>query len=286
VRAFVSGATGTVGREVCRALLSRGAEIRVGARASTDVASVVPGALDVVPFDYDQPIDRAVFEGVDAFFFMTPLMDNQVLASQTALDAALEAGVRHVVRLSSRSAGWDQRSALRAWHRQIEEQVMRSAPSWTILRPCSFFQNFIEHQGATIRDMSSIVLPQGDGLVSYVDAGDVGEVAATCLCEPDKHGDATYVLTGGRAYGAKGVAAEIARVLGRPITYIHVEPEQSETTMHALEMPPWLVEAAMAVFAHAREGGEAAVDPAVGRILGRPATTLSEFVERNADAWQ
>jgi len=39
------------------------------------------------------------------------------------------------------------------------------------------------------------------------------------------------------------------------------------------------------VFAHARDGGEAAVDPALTKILGRPATTLSEFVERNRGAW-
>jgi uncharacterized protein YbjT (DUF2867 family) len=163
---------------------------------------------------------------------------------------------------------------------------MRDAASWTILRPCSFFQNFIAHQGAAIRDMSSIILPQGDGLVPYVDAADLGDAAAVCLLDSTAHHGQTYVLTGARAYGGKGVAAEIGRVVGRPITYINVDPEQSESIMRDREMPEWLVEAALSVFAHAREGGEAAVDPALGRILGRAPTTLSEFVERNRDAWR
>ena len=287
MRAFVTGATGTVGREVCRALIRRGAEVRVGARASSDVPSVLPDVSDVARLDYEASVvDRAIFEGVDALFFMTPLIEDQVAVSRKVLSAALEAGVPHVVRLSSRSAGWDEQSELRAWHRAIDEEVMRRAPSWAVLRPCSFFQNFVEHQGAAIRQMSSIILPQGDGLIPYIDAADIGEAAAECLLSPEAHAGHTYVLTGGRAYGGKGVAAEIGRVLGRPITYIHVEPEQAEAMMRDREMPPWLVDAAMAVFAHAREGGEAAVDPALGQILGRPATTLSEFVERYRDAWQ
>jgi uncharacterized protein YbjT (DUF2867 family) len=284
---FVSGATGTVGREVCRALLERDVDVRVGVRDSRKVASIFPEVRDVVPLDYAglRP-DESAFEGVDAFFFMTPLIESQLSSSMTVLTAALDAGVPHVVRLSSRSAGWDRQSALRAWHRDIEDAVMREAPSWTILRPCSFFQNFIEHQGAAIRDMSSIILPQGDGLIPYVDAADLGDAAAFCLLASTEHGGKTYVLTGGRAYGGKGIAAEIGRVVGRPITYINVDPEQSESIMRDRQMPDWLVEAALAVFAHAREGGEAAVDPALGRILGRAPTTLTEFVERNRDAWR
>ena len=133
--------------------------------------------------------------------------------------------------------------------------------------------------------MSSLIVPQGNGLIAYVDAADIGAVAAQCLLEPEQHAGETYVLTGGRAYGVKGVAAEIGRVLGRPLSYISIEEEQAREMMSQMEMPPWLIEAGLAVFANAREGGEAAVDPALARILGRPATTLSEFVERNRHAW-
>ena len=109
--------------------------------------------------------------------------------------------------------------------------------------------------------MSSIIVPQGDGLISYIDALDIGEAAARCLLHPEAHHQKTYVLTGGRAYGAKGVAAEIGRVLGKPVTYINIEEEQARDMMPQMGTPPWLVEAGLAVFAHAKAGGEAAVDP-------------------------
>jgi len=286
VRAFLTGATGTVGREVCRELLTLGAEIRIAARASSAVADVLPDANDVVTLDFeDREISPALFDGIDAFFFMTPLIENQVAASSRVLDAAIEAGVQQIVRLSSRSAGWDERSELRAWHRAIDDEVRESGARWTILRPCSFFQNFINYQAETIRMMSSIVVPQGDGLISYIDALDIGEAAVECLLHPDDHEGQTYVLTGGRAYGAKGVAAEIGRMIRKPLTYINVEEGQARDMMLQTGAPPWLIEAGLAVFAHAKAGGEAEVDPALTRIIGRPATSLSEFVERNRGAW-
>jgi len=286
VKVFVSGATGTVGREVCAALHERDVQVRVGARASSDVASLLPEVSDLVSLDFAEPeISPSVFDEADAFFFMTPLIEDQVEASNRVLGAAIEAGVRHIVRLSSRSAGWDQHSELRAWHREIDDAVRDSSATWTVLRPCSFFQNFITYQADTIRNMSSIIVPQGDGLIPYIDAKDIGEAATRCLLHPEEHGGQTYVLTGGRAYGPKGVAAEVGRVIGKPITYIPIEEAQARDMMLQMGTPAWLVEAGLAVFAHARSGGEAAVDPALTRILGRPATSLSEFVERNQRAW-
>ena len=250
------------------------------------MASLLPEVSDLVSLDFAEPeISPSVFDEADAFFFMTPLIEDQVEASNRVLGAAIEAGVRHIVRLSSRSAGWDQHSELRAWHREIDDAVRDSSATWTVLRPCSFFQNFITYQADTIRNMSSIIVPQGDGLIPYIDAKDIGEAATRCLLHPEEHGGQTYVLTGGRAYGPKGVAAEVGRVIGKPITYIPIEEAQARDMMLQMGTPAWLVEAGLAVFAHARSGGEAAVDPALTRILGRPATSLSEFVERNQRAW-
>jgi uncharacterized protein YbjT (DUF2867 family) len=241
---------------------------------------------DLVPLDFEEPsISASAFDGIDAMFFMTPLIEDQVVASRRVLRAAVEGGVPHIVRLSSRSVGWEGQSRLREWHREIEDAVRQSGATWVILRPCSFFQNFIRYHAETIRKMSAIIVPQGDGLIPYIDALDVGDAAAECLSNPDEHGGQTYVLTGGRAYGVRGVAAEIGRIIAKPVTYIDTGEDRARAMMLQTGTPPWLVEAGLAVFAHARAGGEAAVDPALTRILGHPATSLSEFAERNRDAW-
>ena len=259
MRALVTEATRTVGFEICGALRRLGIEAH--------------------PFDH---ANRAP-ETVDALCLAAPSPD--VERSRLALQAALDRGARTVVLVSSRAADWDDRTEAGGLLRDVEELVKASEARWTILRASPTFQIFITNHADSIRDMSAIVLPQGDGLVSYVDALDVADVAATCVAEPDSHHGRTYVLTGGRAYGVKGVAAEIGRMVGRPITYIGVEEDQARDMMLEAGIPPQEVEARLAVLANARAGGEAAVDPALARLLGRPATTLSEFVERNRDAW-
>jgi uncharacterized protein YbjT (DUF2867 family) len=240
----------------------------------------------MVPLDFTAlSISPSIFEGVDAFFFMTPLIDDPLATSLRVLDAAIDGGVRHIVRLSSRSVAWDQETPLRAWHREIEGAVQASSATWTILRPCSHFQNFIRDQAESIKSMSAVIAPQGDGLIPYIDAADVGEAAARCMMRPDEHDGEIHVLTGARAYGVKGVAAEIGRVIGKPVTYINVDEDRLRDMMLESGAPEWLIEARLAVFAHAKAGGEAAVDPTLAEILGRPAASLSEFVERNRSAW-
>jgi uncharacterized protein YbjT (DUF2867 family) len=286
MRVFVTGATGTVGRQVLRALQGGDFEIVAGLRTPETASAELKKAAKLVRLDYeDEGLDPATFEGADALFFMTPLIERQVARSARVLRAAREAGVKHVVRLSSRSAGWDQSSELRAWHRETEALVRDSGCDWTILRPCSFFQNFATFQRESIRRMSAILLPQGDGMIPYVDAADIGDAVARCLSEPASHQGQSYVLTGARAYGPKGIAAEIGRVIGRPVMYIEVDPEQVQHTMLQAGQPQWLVEAGLAVFAHAKSGQEASVDPTLGRLLGRAPGSLSEFVERSRAVW-
>ncbi len=85
------------------------------------------GPLRVALLDFeDETISQSLFDGIDTFFFMTPLSEDQVAASRRVLDAAVEGGVQHIVRLSSRSAGWDEQSEFRAWHREIDDDVRKS----------------------------------------------------------------------------------------------------------------------------------------------------------------
>jgi len=73
---------------------------------------------------------------------------------------------------------------------------------------------------------STIRLPFGAGRTSPIDAGDVAEVTAAILASPTAHIGQTYELTGPRSQDMRGVAAEYADALGRPITYVDVPFDQ------------------------------------------------------------
>ena len=62
-----------------------------------------------------------------------------------------------------------------------------SGLSWSILRPASFFQNFGNFFSASIKKDGAFYMPQGDSKVSYIDAEDIGSVAATILLSPAGH---------------------------------------------------------------------------------------------------
>lgn len=287
-RILVTGATGTVGREVLASLEREAAradlEVVAGVRRPSGEARA---GSNTRHFDFRDPDSmRAAFEGVAAFFFMTPLVERQVEISRLALDAALDAGVQQVVRLSSRSAEWDFESALREWHRRIDADVAARAPRYTILRPCSFMQNFLTHQAEGIRKHGRLALPIGDAQLPYIDARDIADVATAAFLAPDEHHGQTYVLTGPLAVDMHHVAATLAEARGAPLRYSPVPPDKAAAGLRASSMPVWLVDSALRVHERTRAGLEATVTEDVQRVLRRPARSIADYARDHAHLLQ
>ncbi len=300
------GASGVVGRELLRAatnLPKSAAQLTLRAalrppkfavRESVahrspeqESARERPREVEFVPFELSDPatLQRA-FEGVDALFSMTPLIDEQVPLSLRVLDFALDAGVRQVVRLSSRSARWDMESELRAWHREIDADIAARAPLYTILRPCSFMQNFLTHQAAGIRGRGVVALPLGAARLPYIDARDIADVALAALIDPARHHAQTYELTGPQALDMTRVAQALGDARGAPLRYVDVDPSVAEDGMRRSSMPAWLVDSALRVHARTRAGLEAELSPAVERVLGRPARSVEAYARDHAHLLQ
>ncbi len=279
-RILVTGATGTVGGEVVRALRRvPGVALRIATRAGAPVAR--EGAAEHVRVDFDAVETLApAFEGVDAFFFVSPLVDRQVEQAHRVIAAAERAGVRHCVRLSSRATGWDESCVLRKWHREIEAALRASTMSATMLRPCSFMQNVLGAPLELARNAGVFSIPLGTGRIPFVDARDLGEAAAPCLLEPAAHAGATYVLTGAHALSGEAVARALAHGLGREVRYVPTPPEVARRNARDRGMPEWLVESGLRVYARAEGGDEAVVDPKLADLLGRSPLGFDAFVAR------
>jgi uncharacterized protein YbjT (DUF2867 family) len=98
---LVTGATGTVGREVALQLLEAGEQVRA---ISRDPASAdLPDGVEVLAADLSCPDERldAALAGVSAMYLL-PVF-GQVPA---AVEAAARAGVEHIVMLSSQAVTW------------------------------------------------------------------------------------------------------------------------------------------------------------------------------------
>src|SRR5262245_39957017 len=95
--------------------------------------------------------------------------------------------------------------------------------------------------GADAKTTVAELLPFAKDLpVALIDVRDTGAVGARILLDPAPHAGKTYEITGKlTSYG--DFAEVFSSVLGRPIAYVSITPEQAEQGMRARGMPDWLV---------------------------------------------
>lgn len=277
---LVLTATGTTGRATVDALLARGARVRGASR--TPATAALPAGVEVVPFSYDDPATWGpAFAGVEAVYLaMPPFRADEAELGRALVAAAKVAGVRRLVKLSA--AGVD--AAPESGHRRVELAIEASGLAWVHLRPTFFHENFIEFYGATIRGDGGIYLPAGNGGTGFVAASDIGAAAAAALLG-DVTGEA-WTLTGPESLDHAQVAAALTEVLGRPIRYVDISPEDHVAGMRAYGMPEVGVQTMSGLYGMVRQGWTAALSPDLERVTGSRGVRFVDWARAHAAAWR
>ncbi len=280
---LVTGASGTIGRELASQLARRGPvrlALRDPSRAETFTEIATP---ERVRFDFLDPTTfEAALRGVERVFLLRPPRLARAQRDFGPFVAAMRrAGVSQVVFLSVRGAEGNPLLP----HRQIERLLEKSGTAWTHLRPNDFMQNLATVHRADIRDDGEIWAPAGYGRTSFVDVRDVADAVVRVLTEPD-HERRAYTLTGGEAFNMNEVAALLSDVLGRRITYRNPGIPAFLRHIRASGGPIALGLVMIGVYTAARLGWAAAVSPDLEQLIERPPTSLRAFVADYAAVWQ
>jgi len=281
---LVTGATGTIGSEVVKALAAKpGVTVRVGVRSAAKAEKLLAANVVPVDFDYDRPETiAAAVQGADRVFLLTPFTENQVALAKALIDAAKAAGVKHLVKLSAIGADIEPGIQLGRWHREIEKLVEASGISYTVLRPASFMDNYINFSPPG--PDGNIYLPLGTGAVSYIDARDIAAVAAAVLTEEGHYGKA-YDLTGPEALTMAEVAKAIGEASGRDVHYVDVPEEAAKKAMLDMQMPAWMVDAMMELHGICKAGYAGGISPLVEKLTGQKPRSFAQFARDRASAW-
>jgi uncharacterized protein YbjT (DUF2867 family) len=283
---LVTGAAGEVGREVAAALLARGVAIRV-AGPSPGVLhwlhTAFPGA-EPVRLDEREPSSfGAAARGCRALFLSRPPgLPRAALTLAALVDAARVEGVAEVVFLSEAGAAGNRLAPDGA----VERHLAEGPPGWTVLRPGFLAQNLGGACRRDIREDDRLYLPAGSGRVAFLDARDVGEVAALALTAPAAHAHRAYTLTGPAATSFAEAAGLLTAALGRRIRYVPASVPGYLLHLRRRGLP-WGQALGQAVAtAGLRFGKGATVDPTLPRLLGRPARTLADYLRAHAALWR
>lgn len=276
----VTGATGTIGSALVDRLRPASSPVRAYSRRPEAAAG--EGQVDWMEADLSEPdgLVRA-FGGVERLFLLTGNTADMVRLQKNAIDAAVAAGVEHVVKLSALGATDHSLSVIGLWHHNVERELKESGLEWTILRPHHFMQNLLD---PTVfdREAGRVHSASGDGRIPFVDTRDIAAVAAEVLVS-DGHAGSTHMLTGPEAISYGEATRILSEVLGRDLEFVAESEDEAWRRLRDAGMPTWRVAALLAIAAYQRAGGptERTTDT-VERLTGRPPTDFRTFAEDHA----
>jgi len=282
-RILVTGATGNVGRPLVSHLVDGGADVRVAIRAKDADSVRARGPITPVVFDFEDPGTWAPsLKGVRKLFLMRPPALSDVRRYlHPVIDAAKEAGVRHIVFLSLLGAEKNPFVP----HAKVEKYILRSGLPYTFLRPSFFMQNLSTLHREDIREHDEIFVPAGQGKTSFIDTRDIAAVAARTLLKPHHEGKA-YDLTGPEALDYGEVAALFTQVLRRPIRYTAPSSLRFAWRWWRRGQPPSFILVMTAIYSVARLGRAGLLTPDTEKLLGRAPISLRQFIQDHRDRWK
>jgi uncharacterized protein YbjT (DUF2867 family) len=253
----VLGGTGRIGRRVSAELSERGAHVRALRRPSVDLRE--PATL------------RAVLDGAEQLFLLTPHGPDQDLLEANAVDAAAAAGVRRIVKVSggAPTLGPNGPTSTAVAHWRSERRIEDSGLHFCFLRPSFLMQNL----DAMTPKAGLLLAPMGHAPIAMIDARDVAACAVAALL--DGGADTAWQIT-----GPQGVTfADVAAAMGA--RYVDVPPRLAAKALRRRGVTAFEVDHALRMAVYFASGADSAPTDAVRRLTGRTPRTVQQYLTDN-----
>ena len=271
---LITGATGHIGSELIAALLpAQAGHIRVLTR---NPDAVFPDGTQKVVADLGDSDLAPVLDGVHAVFLLTDGL-NIAAHDHRLIDAALQAGVERIVKLSVRSVGHGATDPITTWHRAGEEAIRDSGIGWTFLRPTALMSNALNWAPMIATDQV-VHAPFAAGRAAVVDPADIAAVAAASLTD-DGHNHRVYELTGPEPLSPTDQVAILSQVLGRDLRYAETDPADTLAQMVSYGMPEELAHAIIEMFRSTLKPYNSEPTGDITTVTSRPARSFTDWAQ-------
>jgi len=276
---LITGATGTIGSELARQLSVAGFNFKAMVRSFNSIGSLKSlSGPELVKGDFNDPqsLGEALW-GVEKVFLLTNSTEQAEIQQIALVDAAISAGVKHIVKLSQFAADIQSPVRYLRYHAAVEQKIIASGIDYTFLRPNLFMQGLLVFRDPIIHQ-GKFFAPAGQAKVSLVDIRDIAAVAAKSLTE-DGHQGKTYNLTGPEALTHTALASILSAATSREIRYIDVTPEDMRNAVLSVGFPEWQAEGLLEDYAHYARGEAALISPDIEAVTGKPPYKFEAFAK-------
>ncbi|MFE8600695.1 SDR family oxidoreductase [Archangium violaceum] len=279
---LVTGATGAIGRYLVHQLLQEGVPFRALVR---DAARGRGLGCEYVVGDFDAPDTlRAALVGVDRLLLNGSVHEAMAGQQKRVVDAAAQAGVAHIVKISAAEASAHSERSINRWHADIEQHLEASGIAWSSLRPTFFMQNLLGYAPA-IQQEGRIHGAYGSGRLAMVDCSDIAACAAALLTG-SVGSPGVFVVTGPEALTFTQVAERFTTALGKPVTYMDRPVEYFVDALRTRGVPEPIADSFGKMMRAFAADAAAELTPVVRKLTGRPPRTLDTFLAQHLEVFR
>ncbi|WP_222436443.1 SDR family oxidoreductase [Streptomyces sp. T12] len=287
---LVIGSTGTVGGTVVPEVLARGGKVRALVRRKVRDQQLPDGVELHVGDLTDERSVREALEGVQAAFYVSPHVEQEVEIAETFVAACEAAGVRlvfggfHIVDPAARAA-FTQMVPSYEGKLKVGEIISESDTNPVVLDLTNFAQNDEPFREDILAGVYPMPLHH-DG-ANRIDLRDSGEIAAKILLD-SKFPAGWIGLSGAEAVNGQQSADLWAEELGRPVRYLGDDTEAwhaafaKRLTGHKLT--DWI--SSFEFLSRQPIPTDQARVEATTELLGRAPRSYRDYVRDMAKQWQ
>lgn len=276
---LVTGATGQLGSATIDFLLKKlpAAQIAGLARDEQKAAELQAKGVAVRLGSYDDSASLSqAMQGIDKVLLIAGTdEERRVQQHQNVVEAARQAGVGFIAYTSrTLKDRTTLANKLMDGHFQTEELIKESGLAYSLFRNVLYMDALPQFVGANVFD-AGITLPAGQGRVPFALRREMGEAMANVLAA-EGPAKPMYQLTGSASYSFADMAAVLAELSGKPVSYTPAEVSAFAQGLKGRGLPDVIVGRIIGFMTDIKNGQEDEVSPDLEQLLGRKPASLHE----------
>ncbi|MBV1866649.1 MAG: SDR family oxidoreductase [Marinosulfonomonas sp.] len=283
---LVTGAAGNLGGLVLNKLIEAGVGPLIAtSRSPEKLADVAAKGVEVRTADFNDPATLgSAFNGVKRLLIVSTddlEPGKRLIAHANAIDAAVKAGIEHIVYTSLTNPVDASPITFSADHKDTEKMLADSGLSYTVLRNNLYADLLLMSAPQSIA-MGKHFTATGTGKTGYVTRQDCANAAAAALM--NEASTRTLDITGPATVSHDQIAKFLSEITGTAIPHIAISDEDLQGAMVANGLPAFMAKVFASFDVAVDQGYLDVASGALEELTGKPGKSVLQFLKDNKAA--